>query len=66
MVKEFLNVLIQQFELFLILALNEGSHIHADLLNSYFIFSHLATSKPILGNYQEESLTQPMLITGFL
>ena len=31
---EFLNVLIDQFELFKVLVLNRRSHIHADLFNS--------------------------------
>ena len=35
--EELLNVLIQQFYLFLVPALNRKSHIHTDLFNSYFL-----------------------------
>ena len=34
LLEEFLNVLIDQFELFKVLVLNRRSHIHADLFNS--------------------------------
>ena len=35
--EEFLNVLIQQFELFSVLGQNWRSHMHAMLFNSYFV-----------------------------
>ena len=63
--EEFLNVLIQQFECFWVLALNRRSHIHADLFNSYFFICYLAAPWPILSHYQEDSLNHPMLITAF-
>ena len=49
--EEFLNVLIQQFELFWVLALNPRSHIRADLFNSYFFICYLAAPQPIFGHY---------------
>ena len=62
--EEFLIVLIKQFELFWVLALNKRSHIHADLFNIlYLLFGRL---QPILGRYQENGLTHPILITAFL
>ena len=33
--KKILNVLVQQFKLFLVLALNPRSHMHAEIFNSY-------------------------------
>ena len=62
---EFLNVLIQQFEFFWVLALNRKSHIHADLFNSYF---YLLFCRPMnnFGHYQEDSVSHSMLITTFL
>ena len=37
LLEEFLNVLIDQFELFKVLVLNRRSHIHADLFNSWLL-----------------------------
>ena len=63
--EEFLNVLIQQFEFFWVLALNRKSHVHADLFNSYF---YLLFRRPMnnFGHYQEDSVSHSMLITTFL
>ena len=61
--EEFLIVLIQQFKLFWVLALNERSHIHAHLFNILYLLFGLP--QPILGRYQEDGLTHPLIITAF-
>ena len=64
--EEFLNVLIQPFDFFWVLALNRRSDIHADLFNIYFylLFGHPMTNSE---HYQEGSLTHPVSgVTGNL
>ena len=62
---EFLNVLVQQFEIFWVLGLKPRSHIHAILLNSWFFICYLADSRLILHHQQGDRFTHLILIPAF-